>query len=874
MRAASLPVGTVTFLFSDIEGSTLLGQALGPERYGTVLERHRALLRDAFTAGGGTEVGTEGDSFFVVFERPAAAVGAAADAQRRLAAEPWPDDGAVRVRMGIHSGEGILGAGTYVGNDVNRAARIAAAAHGGQVLLSETTSALVSEALPDGTSMRPLGEHRLKDLRPERLCQLIVNGLPADFPPIRSLDSRPNNLPTQLTTFVGRERELDEAGALLGRARLLTLTGPGGTGKTRLSLELASRMAEGFPDGVWFVPLEPISEASLVPATIAQVLGLPDRGGRSPVERLVDHLAGRRVLLVLDNLEQVLSAAPVIGQLLTGAPLRTVLATSRAALHVYGELEYPVPPLGVPGPRDRPDVEGLAHYESVALFVERAMAVRPSFRLTAADAPAIADICVRLDGLPLAIELAAARIKLLSPQAILARLENRLALLSGGAQDLPARQRTLRGAIGWSYDLLDEPDRMLFSALSVFVGGAGLDAIEAICGPDQERDVLDGVGSLVDKSLLRQGEGPDGEPRFTMLETIREYAAEQLAEAGRAETIRDRHAASFLAVAEAAGATLMSADKRAGLDRLELEHDNLRAALAWAASAPRVEIALRLGTALWRFWQMRGYLDEGLDRLAAVLAMPECADYLEPRLAALEAAGGLAYWRADYGQARTFYREALEGHRARGDTRAVAESLYNLAFTHTFTQQTEEGRRLVEEAEAMFEAAGDAAGVAKARWALSNLEYTSGHIKEARRYAEQALETFEAIGDAFMTGWTIYTVGLADIIEGDLAAADRRFRAALSIFDQAADVSGYTLVLDSLSAHALLAGDRQRAARLAGGVASLERTTGTGLNASNRNFIDFDPAPLKTDPDTAEAFAAGERMGIREIVAYALGGGG
>jgi predicted ATPase/class 3 adenylate cyclase len=560
VRASSLPVGTVTFLFTDIEGSTRLGQAVGPARYGEILERHRELLRAAFSASGGIEVGTEGDSFFVVFERPAAAVAAAADGQRALAGAPWDPEATVRVRIGIHSGEGILADGTYVGNDVNRAARIAAAGHGGQTLLSETTSALVADALPPGTTLRPLGEHRLKDLRPERLCQLVVDGLPQDFPPIRSLDARPNNLPTQLTTFVGREKELAEAAALLAGARLLTLTGPGGTGKTRLSLELASRLAERFPDGVWFVPLEPISEASLVPATIAHVLGLPDRGGRSPVERLIDHLAGRRVLLVLDNLEQVRSAAPVIAELLTGAPLLAVLATSRSALHVYGELEYPVPPLGVPDRRDRPDADGLARYESVALFVERAMAVRPSFRLTAADAPAVAEICYRLDGLPLAIELAAARVKLLSPQAILGRLENRLALLSGGAQDLPARQQTLRGAIGWSYELLDEPDRILFADLSAFVGGASLDAIEAVCGPDQARDVLDGVSSLVDKSLLRQGEDITAEPRFTMLETIREYAAEQLAAAGRAEVVRDRHAAWFVELAEAAAGSLMAAD--------------------------------------------------------------------------------------------------------------------------------------------------------------------------------------------------------------------------------------------------------------------------------------------------------------------------
>ena len=872
--SASLPTGTVTFLFTDIEGSTRLGQELGPERYGEQLERHRQLLREAFEPAGGLEVATEGDSFFVVFQSPAGAAAAAADGQRRLAAAAGEQTGGqlMRVRMGIHSGQGLLADGTYVGNDVNRAARIAAAGHGGKVLVSETTSALLADALPAGASLRALGEHRLKDLRPERLWQLVVDGLAADFPPIRSLDARPNNLPNQLTSFVGRERELAEAGSLLESARLLTLTGPGGTGKTRLSLELAARAADRFPDGVFFVPLEPISEASLVPATIAQVLGLPDRGGRSPVGRLIDYLHDRRVLLVLDNVEQVRSAAPVVGELLVGAPGLTVLATSRSTLHVYGEREYPVPPLGVPEPRESADPEVVARYEAVALFVERAMAARPSFKLTAADAPAVAEICRRLDGLPLAIELAAARVKLLSPGAILSRLENRLALLSGGAEDLPARQQTLRGAIAWSYDLLDEADRTLFVELAVFVGGASLDPIEAVCSPDQERDVLDGVASLVDKSLLRQGDGIDGAPRFAMLETIRAYAAEQLQASGRAGATEERHATWFLGVAERTGGSLMGADKRAALDLLELEHDNLRAAMTWATAAGRVATGLRLGTALWRFWQMRGYLDEGQDRLKAVLEMPQSADHAPERLAALDAAGGLAYWRGDYAAARTYYAEALEARRVQGDPRATAESLYNLSFAYTFGSDAEAGRPLINEALQLFEAAGDATGVAKARWALSNVEYSQGHTREARELALPALATFEAVGDAFMIGWATYGVGLADLLEGDWPEAGRRFHDALAIFTESADVSAYTLVLDSMAGLAVHQGNRQRAGRIAGAVATLERTTGTGINTVNRGFAGYDPTPLKTDPDTAAAYAQGERMDVDAIVAYALEG--
>ena len=772
--------------------------------------------------------------------------------------------------MGLHTGDGVLSGRTYIGNDVNRAARISAAGHGGQILLSETASALVAGSPPAGTTIRPLGEHRLKDLRPERLCQLVVDGLPQDFPPIRSLDARPNNLPTQLTTFVGRERELTDAAARFDRARLLTLTGPGGTGKTRLSLELASRVADRFPDGVHFVPLEPINDAALVPATIAQSVGVPDRGGREPVARLIEHLAGKRILLVLDNLEQVTDAAGVIGQLLAGAPELRILATSRSPLHVYGEVEYPVPPLAVPDAKTAEDLDQLAAFESVALFVERAMAVRPSFRLTRKEAAAVAMICVRLDGLPLAIELAAARVKLLSPEAILARLENRLALLSDGARDLPARQQTLRGAIAWSYDLLDEADRQLFSDMSVFIGGASIEAIEAICGPDQSRDVLDGLSSLVDKSLLRQGEAADGEPRFAMLETIREYAREQLAASGRAGDAQRRHAAWYTALAEEAAGNVMSTDKRIYLDRLEIEHDNLRAALTWATSAGEAETALRLGAALWRFWQMRGYLDEGIKRLQAVVALPDCVDYAESRLAALDALGGLTYWRADYAAATRYYGEVLAARRASGDKRAIAESLYNLSFAYSFERERDTAEALILEAIGLFKDIGDDVGVARSRWALGNLEYTLHNAKRARELAAQALETFERIGDAFMIGWATYTIGIADMLEGDLANAGRHYRRALAIFHEAGDVSGYTLVLDGFSAVAFLAGDRQRAAKIAGAVAALERTTGTGLNASNREFSGYSPAPLKTDPDTAAAYAEGERLTVDDAVAFVM----
>jgi predicted ATPase len=481
-------------------------------------------------------------------------------AQRALAAEPWPDDARIRVRMGIHTGDGRLESdGGYVGADVHRAARVAAAGHGGQVLLSETTSALVADELPPGVGVRGLGEHRLKDLRPERISELVVEGLQTEFPPIRSLDRRPNNLPTQLTSFVGRDVELAEADRLLETTRLLTMTGPGGTGKTRLSLQLAASVAERFPDGIWFVALEPVRDPGLVAATILTTLGLVESGGRAARDILIEWLAPKQALLVLDNFEQVIDGAPVVADLLRGAPRLAAIVTSRAPLRVSGEQEYPVP--GLPAPRDilalsdlekmnlpagdrRLDAASATTFEAVRLFIARARAVRPDFQVTNENAPSVAGIAARLHGMPLAIELAAARVKLLSPDAILERLEHQLGVLASGSRDLPERQQTLRAAIAWSHDLLDDGERRLLARLSVFVGGCELDSADAVCGPANELgsglDILDGLTALADQSLVR-AEEVDGETRFRMLDTIREFAAERLTESGEREEIERRH---------------------------------------------------------------------------------------------------------------------------------------------------------------------------------------------------------------------------------------------------------------------------------------------------------------------------------------------
>ena len=869
----TLPTGTVTFLFTDIEGSTRLTEELGAARYGALLERHRQVLRAGFERHGGVEVGTEGDSFFVVFATPAPALAAAADGQRELARTDWPAEAPIRVRMGIHTGDGLLVDGSYVGPDVNRAARIAAAGNGGQVLVSETTVALVADP-PAGARLRSLGRHRLKDLRPEHLAQLDVEGLPADFPPIRSLDARPNNLPTQLTSFVGREREVAEVVRLMETARLVTLTGPGGTGKTRLSLQVAAETAGGQADGATFVALAPIADPDLVASALATTLGLPDAGRRPLRDRLVDYLRDRQHLLVLDNFEQVVAAAPLVSDLLREAPRLRIVVSSRVALRISGEQEYPVPPLELPVAETAAGTgraDSIAGNEAVRLFVDRARSVRPDFALDDSNAGAVAEIVSRLDGLPLAIELAAARIRLLSPQAMLPRLERRLDLLAGGMRDLPERQQTLRGAIAWSHDLLEPPERRLFARFSAFVGGAELAEAEVVCGPAEEvgLDVLEGLEALVDHSLIRQVERV-GEPRFFMLETIRDFAAEQLAGSGDLDTLRRRHAMAYLTLAERAAPSLTTSDQRTWLDRLSRDHDNLRAVHVWALEAGDAAVGLRLVTALWRFWQIRGHLVEGKSRADGASAIPGARDAGELYAAALEAGGGLCYWLADFPCAQSRYEEVLALRRAAGEPRAIAEALYNLSFTEAFFQtKFDRARALGDEALALFRDAGDERGIAKALWGLANVASSQVDPAAARRYCEEAIPILRRLDESFMLAWSLYTLGQVETVEGDLEASRDRLLEALDLFAAADDMSGFALVLDGLAIVAQRGGDQERAARLSGVVARLEATTGTGLNPLNRRIFGFDPGVLRDGPNTAAAWAEGQELSTADAIAYA-----
>ena len=867
--APELPTGTVTFLFTDIEGSTRLLQQLG-DAYPALLSEHHRLLRAAVEAGGGVAIGSEGDSLFAAFGSASAGLVAAVEAQRALAAGSWPGDSEVRVRMGLHTGEALVRDGTYVGLDVHRAARIAAVGHGGQILVSESSRALVEQSLPSGVELRDLGRHRLKDLaQPERIFETVIAGLPSQFPPLRSLDATPNNLPTQLTSFIGRAREVAEARRLLSETRLLTLTGPGGAGKTRLSLQLAAEVASDYPDGVFFVPLDSIEDANLVAPAIVQALGLREAANQPPAERLAEYLRDRRLLLVLDNFEQVLPAAALVGDLLRASAGLRVLASSRATMHLYGEHEYEVPPLGLPETGANPDPAELSRYEAVSLFTQRALAVKPDFVITAANGAAVAEICSRLDGLPLAIELAAARVKLLPPQALLARLGRRLDMLDAGSRDLPARQQTLRGAIAWSHDLLDSAAQRLFARFSIFVGGADLEAAEAVCG-DAALDVLAG---LVDQSLVRQEEA-DGEPRFAMLFTIREFALERLAASDEATAVAERHAAVYLALAEASAPGLTGTDQKRLLDRLGLENGNLRAALTWSIEHDDAETALRLGYALWRFWQMRGMLLEGADWLERILALPEAEAYPGERAKALEAAGGVAYWRAQMPIALKYYEASLELCRSIGDRAAIANALYNLGFpTLVDGSRVQTSRVAFEESLAIARELGDKAFIARVLWGLGNAHYFAEESEAARDVLTEDVALFRTMDDSFSLAWALHTLGLVYNRLGQTAThAAPLWREALKHFATVGDVTGIAGVLGDFALVGVAEGDLLRAIRFYAASERLASAGGTGLvNLLNKMEQTY-PQVATLDPAEVEAaIKEGEAMTIEQAVEYALG---
>ena len=844
------PTGTVTFLFSDVEGSTKLVERFG-NGWPELLERHRSALRAAFTAHAGWEHGTEGDSFFVAFASAPEAVAAAADGQRALAAIDWPPDGRIRVRMGLHTGEGRLSGRDYVGIDVHRAARIASAAHGGQVLVSDSTAGLISGGLPHGATLVDLGAYQLKDLpRPEHLRQLVIEGLQAEFPPLRSLGGRVSNLPVALSSLVGRDADVTAVVDLLGRARIVTVTGPGGTGKTRLVQEVARSMAPDLDGGATFVPMEALRDSDLIPTEILRALHLDSATATPPRERLIQALSERPSLLVLDNLEQLPAAGAFIRDLLGAVDGLRVLVASQAALRIGGEQEYALPPL-----------EDTA---AVRLFVERARAVRADFALDDENRAAVAAICARLDGLPLAIELAAVQVRLLTPAAILARVTDRIDALASRQQDLPERQRTLRATVAWSYDLLSPPEQRLFRRHSVFVGGATLADIEAFEGcRGRGDDALEVLQGLVDRSLIVVRHPPAEEHRFAQLATIQTVARELLREAGEEAEALDDHATVFERLAVEASVQLYGSSRRAWLDRLAAEHDNLRAALDHDEATGNLVAALEIASGISRFWQTRGHLSEGLTRLNGLLALAAERTDLSPALLsrAEEAAGSVAYWmrkRAE-DEIEPHYLRSLELARAGGDRDREAWAMYNLAFVYDFIGMSggrgfdpDRGMELRTAALEIFRSVNDRRGIGESLWALGG---SAGAIRNdpdlARAQLLEATGLLEEIGDTSGSAWVHTSLGLLELTADHMKESRDELLKGAALFLADDDLGGQLLAMRNLAAHASLSGDDALAVRIDAAVIRLARRIGVD--------------PPEIEPTTRPIRAARERLSPQAV---------
>jgi predicted ATPase/class 3 adenylate cyclase len=816
-----LPPGTITFLFTDVEGSTRLLHELDADGYAATLAEHGRLIRAACARHDGVEVDTQGDAFFFGFPTAPGAVSAAGEITEALALGP------IRVRIGIHTGTPLLTEDGYVGGDVHRAARIAAAGHGGQVLVSASTAQLVDLELTD------LGDHRLKDLSaPERVYQLGDG----EFPALRSLYR--TNLPVPATPFLGREQELADVIELLSSqdTRLLTLTGPGGTGKTRLALQAAAEAVDAFPDGIWWVPLAPLRDPKLVLETAAQVVG--SKNG------LAEHVADKEMLCLFDNFEQVVDAGVELADLLASCPNLDLLVTSRERLRVRGEQTYPVPPL--------------AKGDGVALFTARARAVDPSF----ASSEAVGELCLHLDELPLALELAAARTALFSPEQLLERLSERLDLLKG-ERDADPRQQTLRATIEWSYDLLSEREQELFARLSVFAGGCSYDAAEQIAGADP-----DTLQSLLDKSLLRKRESELG-PRYWMLETIREYAGDLLDRSGERDVFREHHLSFYLALVEEAEPNLTGSEQRQWYERLAMEQDNTREALTYVCESEDGERALMLAGTIWRFWWTRGQVAEASRWYERALAIGRDASETA-RARGLFGAAHMAEARGDVDQARIQFEESSRLLRRMGDTRWLILALAHLAGTY-LESDPQRSERISSEALALAEASGDRRGAAIVKGNLADHLLGLGDDERAAALLGEALEGHRALGDVYGAANCLGNLAALAHRHGDVEAATANLRESLQLSYSIRDTLTLSWTLAIAAALLLTRGDPHVAARLCSADERLRRAHGIDLELSEDELHTVTGLRSALGDGLDEAWASGAELDLDAAVDLALG---
>ena len=860
-----------TFLFTDIEGSSRLWER-EPARMQAALARHDALARAAVVGQGGSIVKMTGDGMCAVFQDPRGAIDATLVFLRGLAEPMASDDLALQARCGIHVGAAQWRDNDYFGQTLNRAARIMGAAHGGQVLLSQAVVDLVRGRLPDALSLRDLGFVRLRDLAsPERLYQVLHPALRQDFPALRSLEAAPNNLPQQVTSFVGREHELDEARKALARTRLLTFLGAGGIGKTRLSLQVAAEALDDYPDGAWFVELAPIADPRLVPQVVASTLGVKEDASASIADALVADLADKTSLVVLDNCEHLLDAcARLADRLLRDAPKVKLMASSREPLHIAGEAVYPVPALAVPDQGKRAGDSAIATFPSVRLFLERATAVSPSFRITDVNAVTVAEICRHLDGIPLAIELAAARVRAMPLDAIAARLHDRFHLLTGGSRTALPRQQTLRALIDWSHDLLPPAERVLFRRLAVFAGSWALDAAEKVCagGEIEAAQVLDLLVSLVDKSLV-VADLDHG--RYRMLETIREYAGERLQASGEDAGLRDRHLDHYVARAVAAAPNLYGPDQGKWYSQLDADRENLRAAHAWCDHAEGGGAkGLQLVNAIKPYWFSRGLLKVGKHATLEALGRPDAQARNLQRCLALFAAGQLCSFLGDYGEAIGYLEGSLAIARELDDRFRVAATLQPLGLAAVGQGDFASGRRYLDEGLTLATEIGDPHQLAGAANAVAQLNRMEGDLAGAEPLYGQVIAMGRKLDDPELVAIGLLNLSMVYIARGTRGGARKSLQEVLAIAEETRSIPTGQSAMEVAAGFASELGEAERALRYFGAAEANMRATGIQRDPIDDAFLQplIGRARAALAPESAKAAErAGHEAGYEGTLA-------